>query len=126
MNGNVLVIKSNRIIKPKDYENIYETFVNQKACGVVLLPPGFEAIFVPNDVEIRMETKNDEKLEPLFIDIFNKFCSDYPDFVNDVADWRPYSPPFTEAIIPLSIIIWLKNGEIKRYCYITNKLYPEH
>lgn len=53
--ADVLVIKCNVVLKPKHYEDIYTNFVNQKAMGVVVLPLGFEATVVPDDVTIIME-----------------------------------------------------------------------
>lgn len=57
--SDILIIKSDMILK--NYNDIYEGFVNQKAHGVVLLPAGFEAIVVPEDVEIKMDAPKTKK-----------------------------------------------------------------
>lgn len=58
-------------------------------------------------------------------DIYEEFKRNYPDFVDDVEDWRPYHQPYTDEYKPMSIVLWMSNGERKRYSYITKKLYPE-
>lgn len=61
--SDILVIKGNLYLNRKQYEETYESFVNQKAIGVVLLPSGFEAIVVPEDVEIKMEPYKESELD---------------------------------------------------------------
>lgn len=54
----LVIIKTIFIPKPKDYDQMYKAFCEQKERGVILLTPGFEATYVPDDVEIKMEDKN--------------------------------------------------------------------
>lgn len=51
----VLVIKCNAVIKPEDLKKLREMFIKQKEEGVVVLPPYFDALIVPEDIEIRVE-----------------------------------------------------------------------
>lgn len=53
--GDVLVIKCNYNLSIRDLDYVRNTFVNQKAQGVVLLPLGFEAVVVPDDIEVKIE-----------------------------------------------------------------------
>ena len=53
--SDILVIRSNAIFSHKHYKEFLQTFTEQKAKGTVLLPPGFEAIVVPDDMEIKVE-----------------------------------------------------------------------
>lgn len=54
----IVIIKANYITKPREYDEIYKAFCKEKEKGVILLPYGFEATYVPDDVEIKMEEKN--------------------------------------------------------------------
>ena len=58
--GDILVIKCNYNLCIRDLDYVRNTFVNQKAQGVVLLPLGFEAVVVPDDIEIKIEGNIDE------------------------------------------------------------------
>lgn len=58
-------------------------------------------------------------------DIFDEFEDNYPDFVGDVDDWRPYCPPYRDEILDKTIILWMMDGTMKRYSYLSKKLYPE-
>lgn len=58
-------------------------------------------------------------------DIYEEFKRNYPTFANYVNDWRPYSPPYTTTFIPMNIVLWMNDGQTKRYSYETKKLYPE-
>ena len=60
--SDILVIKCDLFLNNKTYKELYEGFVNQKATGVVLLPPGYEAIVVPEDVEIKMAPYEESEL----------------------------------------------------------------
>ena len=53
----VLVIKTNMMLKRKVLEDLYANICNQVKCGVVILPPELDAevIHVPENVEIRIE-----------------------------------------------------------------------
>lgn len=63
-----LVIKTNMLLKEKELDSYYHAFVNMKAMGVVILPAGFEALYVPDDVEVKMEAENKEDEWHYFID----------------------------------------------------------
>ena len=51
----VLVIKCRAVIKPKKLNKFREMFIKQKEEGVVVIPPYFDALVVPEDIEIRVE-----------------------------------------------------------------------
>ena len=51
----VLVIKCRAVIKPEKLNEFREMFIEQKAEGVVVIPPDCEALVVPEDIEIRVE-----------------------------------------------------------------------
>lgn len=51
----VLVIKCRAVIKPEKLNEFREMFIKQKAEGVVVIPPYFDALVVPEDIGIRME-----------------------------------------------------------------------
>ena len=68
--SDILLIKCNMFLNSKAYKELYEGFVNQKATGVVLLPPGYEAIMVPEDVEIKMAPYEKSELDERY-----KACS---------------------------------------------------
>ena len=55
----LLVLQCPWVIKPSAYEDTYNSFLQQKAMGVVLLPPGYKALYIPKDVEIKMEEIDD-------------------------------------------------------------------
>lgn len=62
--------------------------------------------------------------EVTYGDIYREFQYNYPDFAKDVSDWRPYMTPYTDELLAMNIILWMSNGEKKRYSYETKKLYP--
>ena len=53
--NDILIIKSRIVIKPEKLNEFREMFIKQKAEGVVVIPPYFDALVVPEDIEIRME-----------------------------------------------------------------------
>lgn len=55
----VLVIRCNTIISTEDLMKIRNIILKQKESGVIVLPAIFEAIVVPNDIEIKFEDKED-------------------------------------------------------------------
>lgn len=55
----VLVIRCNTIISTEDLMKIRNIILKQKESGVIVLPAMFEAIVVPNDIEIKFEDKED-------------------------------------------------------------------
>lgn len=63
-----LVVKTNMLLKEKELDDYYHAFINMKAMGVVLLPAGFEALYVPDDVEVKMEAENKENEWNYFTD----------------------------------------------------------
>lgn len=46
----LLVLQCPWNIKPSEYGDAYTLFFQQKAMGVVLLPPGYKALYIPKDV----------------------------------------------------------------------------
>lgn len=56
--SDLLIVQCKSILKPREFERVYENLLNQKAYGLLLLPPNFEALLVPEDVEVCLtETK---------------------------------------------------------------------
>ena len=56
----VLVIRCNTIISTEDLMKIRNIILKQKESGVIVLPAMFEAIVVPNYIEIKFEDKEEE------------------------------------------------------------------
>lgn len=61
--NDILVIRFNTLMSYNDWEIIRQDILKQLKTGVVVLPSCCEAIFVPNDVVIKVETawKEEEK-----------------------------------------------------------------
>lgn len=57
----VLIIKANVLMKKEQLEQYRQIFAQQKKDGVVLLPNTFEAEYIPDDVEIRIEGQDERK-----------------------------------------------------------------
>lgn len=74
----------------------------------------------------RGEVSDDFNDNVMWGDIYAEFVRLYPDFAMDVKDYRPYQKPYTAESKPFSIILYMKNGEKKRYSYVTKVLYPVH
>ena len=55
--SDVLVIKSNCKYSPKNMEKVRESLINQKAEGIAIISFGFDVIYIPEDVDIRVEEK---------------------------------------------------------------------
>lgn len=55
----LVIIETDRILTAKKYLDWYNRFLAQKQVGVILLPSGFTATYVPDDVEIKMEDENE-------------------------------------------------------------------
>ena len=53
--SDILVVKTNIMLKPDKMESLRQRFLEQKGTGVVVLPPYCTALVVPEDIEIRME-----------------------------------------------------------------------
>lgn len=57
----ILIIKCPFYLTQEDQKKLYERFLKEKFQGLVLLPFGFEAVYIPHDCEIVMETEGDGK-----------------------------------------------------------------
>ena len=57
----ILIIKCPFYLKQEDQKKLYERFLKEKIQGLVVLPCGFEAVYIPHDCEIVMETEGDGK-----------------------------------------------------------------
>ena len=57
--SDILVIRCNAFIHPERLKKFHDIILAEKESGVIVLPPMFEAILVPDDVEIRFENKED-------------------------------------------------------------------
>ena len=55
--SNILVIRCNTFIRPEKLKKFRDIILAEKESGVIVLPAMFEAIAVPDDVEIRFENK---------------------------------------------------------------------
>lgn len=69
---------------------------------------------------------NNRKGVVTYGDIYKEFSDNYPTFAKEVNDWRPYFPPYTRTDRPMNIMLWMNDGETKRYSYETKKLYPDY
>ena len=63
--------------------------------------------------------------EVTYVDIYEDFKSRYSTHVSNVEDWRPYAPPYTKTCIPMNIVLWMNDGQTKRYSYESKRLYTE-
>lgn len=61
--SDILVIKCNYNLNSKDFLQIRDNFITMKAEGTVMLPLGFDAVVVPDDIEIKFE--NNSKISNL-------------------------------------------------------------
>lgn len=59
--NDVLIIRSNLFIKPDKMKDLREGILEQMKDGVVLLPPYCEAVVVPDDLDIQIACKKEEK-----------------------------------------------------------------
>lgn len=62
----LLIIKCPSSLNQEEINFLYKKFIVQKAKGLIMLPAGFEAVYIPHDCEIVMETekdRNDEQTE---------------------------------------------------------------
>lgn len=61
MDKTVLVIKTDMMLKRRTLDELYTNICNQVKCGVVILPPWFDAevIQVPENVEIHIESSGE-------------------------------------------------------------------
>lgn len=56
--------------------------------------------------------------------IYDEFKTKYEICAQEVVDYTPYCEPYASENIPLSILLYMKNGDKKRYSYTTKCLYP--
>lgn len=56
----ILVIKCQRMMRPDKLSKFHENIRRQVETDVVVLPPGFEAVVVPDNIEIKMEVSENE------------------------------------------------------------------
>lgn len=75
----------------------------------------------------RLKSSSDEIKPPeiTYGDIYREFQHIYPEVAQEVKDYRPYFPPYRNHVWPMNIVIWLKDGNVKRYSYETKCLYPD-
>lgn len=57
--SDILVIRCNTLIGQETLKNFRDIILAEKESGVIVLPNMFEAIVVPDDMEIRFEDKED-------------------------------------------------------------------
>lgn len=56
----LLIIKSDILLHQDDRKKWMESIKREKESGVIILPPYFEPLLVPNDIEIKMEYEPQE------------------------------------------------------------------
>ena len=61
----ILIIKCPFYLKQEDQKKLYERFLKEKIQGLVVLPCGFEAVYIPNDCEVVIETEEEKRGENL-------------------------------------------------------------
>ena len=57
----ILIIKCPYYLTEKDHKEMYEQFLFEKFKGLVVLPPGYEAVYIPHDCEVVLETEGERK-----------------------------------------------------------------
>lgn len=57
----ILIIKCPFYLKEEDRKKMYEQFLFEKFKGLVVLPPGYEAVYIPHDCEVVLETEGERK-----------------------------------------------------------------
>ena len=57
INQDLLIIKCPYSLNQGEINFLYKKFISQKAKGLIMLPVGFEAVYIPHDCEIIMETE---------------------------------------------------------------------
>ena len=63
MSKDLLVVKCGIHQKRENFEEIHEALCRMKETGVILLPPHYYAIVVPDDVAIKVKGKTDKCCE---------------------------------------------------------------
>lgn len=48
----VLVLQPSYAMEEEEFDSVYEELLSQKEKGVVILPPGWNALLVPEDVDV--------------------------------------------------------------------------
>lgn len=56
----ILVVKCNVFLKQDKYKDLYQSILEQKINGVVILPAYCDAVIVPKDTEIKVEPDSDQ------------------------------------------------------------------
>lgn len=59
--NDVLVIKCKALVKPDKLRALRDRILKEKEEGIIVLPPIFDAVVVPDDVEIVMEEDNEDR-----------------------------------------------------------------
>lgn len=59
INQDLLIIKCPFYFKPEDKDKLYKRIYYQKEKGLVILPPGFEAVYIPHDCEVVVKTEGE-------------------------------------------------------------------
>ena len=56
----ILIIKCPYYMKEEDRKKMYKQFLKEKLHGLVMLPVGLEAVYIPNDCEVVIDTEEKE------------------------------------------------------------------
>ena len=60
-----LIIKYPYLLSEKEADYFYKKLLAQKARGLVILPAGCEAVYIPKDCEVVIETEEEKRGENL-------------------------------------------------------------
>lgn len=63
----ILVVKCNAFLPHEKMQTILDNLIAQKEAGVILLPPYFDAQIVPDDIEIKLTSSDEDGL--IFVDV---------------------------------------------------------
>lgn len=58
----VLVVRANCVLSARRLQDIRERILSQMKSGVILLPVELTALIVPEDIEIKVEDKNEHRI----------------------------------------------------------------
>ena len=61
INQDLLIIKCPSSLNQGYINFLYKKFISQKAKGLIMLPAGFEAVYIPHDCEVVIETEEDRE-----------------------------------------------------------------
>lgn len=60
-NQDLLIIKYPYLLSEEEADYFYKRLLSQKAKGLVILSAGCEAVYIPNDCEVVIETEGEKE-----------------------------------------------------------------